>query len=180
MTRPIRTLLPFLLSVSTALGLPDRGGAEVQTVARPVLDHAAPSSERLIEDFLSALRDKDPEALRRLRVSETEYKTVIMPGSVKEGQRPRVYRPEVSDVAWGLLDTKSRYYEIMLLETFGGRTLAIEKVEFEEGTERYLNHTAHKQLRLMVRDEAGTTGRLATGSIVEIDGQYKFISFIND
>jgi hypothetical protein len=147
----------------------------------PTLEQAASSEDALIADMLQALAARDPDALRRLRLTKSEYETIILPGSVPEGQPFRTYPPEVADVAWGLLDTRSRYYEAILLGDFGGKALALETFAFEGGEQRYGNHVAHKRLRLTARDLAdGSTVQLATGSVVEIGGQWKFMSFIDD
>ena len=86
------------------------------------LDDAEPSAEQLIDRFLGALAHRDPGALRRLRVTETEYREILMPTSVPEGQPLRRPSKEFADLAWGLIDEKSRYYEQSLLSQYGGET----------------------------------------------------------
>lgn len=140
----------------------------------------AGSERELIDELLQALQQKDRDALRRLRVTEAEYENVIVPGHVPPGDRPRSLTPEWRDYAWRNLETRSHYHELRLLEEFGGRTLAVKDVQFEQGEERYGGYTAHKQLRLKVQDGDGTERELRTGSIAEVAGQYKFISFIRD
>jgi hypothetical protein len=157
--------------------------AEVErTSVRPAtLSHAFASADALINEFLRALEKDDPDALRRLRVTETEYREIILPGSVREGQPLRQYRKDVADYAWSSLDTRSWYHEQALLQGYRGRRLTMKSVEYDKGVGRYANHTAYKQLRLTLDEPAtGKEVKLGTGSIVEIDGRFKFISFIND
>ena len=88
---------------------------------------------------------------------------------------------ELADLAWGLIETKSPYYEAVMLRKFGGLDLNVESVDFEDGVKRYGNHVLHRQLRLRLKDAAtGSHLELETGSIVEIAGRYKFASFIAD
>jgi hypothetical protein len=157
--------------------------AEVErTSVRPAtLSHAFASADTLIHQFLRALEKDDPDALRRLRVTETEYREIILPGSVREGQPLRHYRKDIADYAWSSLDTRSWYHEQALLQGYRGRRFTVKSVEYDKGVGRYANHTAYRQLRLTLEEpETGTEVRLGTGSIVEIAGRFKFISFIND
>jgi hypothetical protein len=145
------------------------------------LTNADSSAEALIDRFLDALAAKDPDALRTLRVTEAEYREILMPGNVPPGTAPRRPSRALGDLAWGLVDTKSRYYEQALLTEFGGRRLRRKAVGYEDGEAHMANHTVHKQLRVKVEDEAiGTEEILETGSIVEVAGRFKFASFIRD
>jgi hypothetical protein len=145
------------------------------------LANAYASADALIDGMLRALERDDPDALRRLRVTETEYREIILPGSVREGRPLRRYPRDIADYAWGSLATRSFYHEQALLHGHKGRHFIVKAVEYDKGVERYANHTAYKQLRLTLEEPAtGKEVKLATGSIVEIDGRFKFISFIND
>ena len=149
--------------------------------SRPRLDNPSPSAEALVQRFLTALDNKDGEALRRLRTTESEYKNIIMPGSVPPGSPPRHYRDDVSEYFWSILNTKSAYYEQYLLETAGGRgPTKVKRVSYNKGTKTYADYTAYKQVRLVVEDGSGSERDIWTGSIANIEGQYKFISFIRD
>ena len=151
------------------------------TTAHAKLVDAAPSSSALVDRFLTALAAKDPDALHRLRVTEAEYREILLPGSVPEGQPLKTLTPEFADFAWGRLDTRCRYYEQYLLERYGGRRLTVRRSTYEKGETRYATYTAHRQLRMELEDETtGEDGELATGSIVEVDGGFKFISYIKD
>lgn len=145
------------------------------------LADAEPSADQLVDRFLGALAGKDPDALHRLRVTEAEYREIVMPGTVPEGQPLKRPSKEFADFAWGLIDTKSRYYEQSLLQEYGGRRLRLKATAYEKGEKRFAGYTAREQLRLTLEDEtSGTEVRLATGSIVGVAGRYKFASFVRD
>lgn len=138
----------------------------------------ADSKEELIERLLAALASKDLLALHTLRVTESEYKAILA-WAVPVGTAPRVLRPEVEDWAWQTLDTKSRHYEAHLIQTYGGRDYEVRAVTFKKGTGERAGYRSYRQLRLSLDDD-GSDVALATGSIIEADGRYKFESFIRD
>lgn len=157
-------------------------GAPVVHSSSARVDGGAPSKEALIEEFLTALRDKNMDALRRLRVTENEFKTILMPGHVAVGEPLREIQPETLDFFWSSLSTKSFYYEQHLVHTYGGRSFTVLATEFETEPRKFASYTQFKQLRLTLREanEAGSEIELETGSIVEIDGRFKFASFVRD
>ena len=148
--------------------------------APPQFQDAAPSADALIERFMTALEHKDATALHRLRVTEDEYLKIILPGSVEKGEALRKWPEQTCRYFWSEIDAKSLYTEEFLLGVFGGRTYQIKNVEYEKGTKEYASYTAYRQLRLtLVRDD-GEERVLATGSIAELNGQFKFLSFKRD
>jgi hypothetical protein len=161
-------------------GVGARSTTSASADGSPILRDAAASKEELAQRLLDALEKTDLQALRRLRVTEAEYKDVILPGSVDVGQPLRKYPPDVADYAWKTLNTKSLYYERFLLHTVGGDRFRIRDLTFAKGVADYATYRAYRQLRLAVTKDDGTKGELATGSIVEVDGRYKFISFVRD
>ena len=144
-------------------------------------ENASPSVDDLIRRFLEALDKKDAAALRHLRTTESEYRNIILPGTVSPGTPRRQYREDVSRYFWGALNGKSAGYEKYLLDTAGGRgPTKVKSVSYKKGETRYADYTAYKQLRLVVEDGTGQEHEIWSGSIAEVDGQYKFISFIRD
>jgi hypothetical protein len=143
--------------------------------------HGGSSSiDGLVGELLDALARGDRAGLDALRVSESEYRGWIVPGSVEPGEPPQILGEDASRYFWEILNTKSVYYRDALLQDFGGRELAVSSKRFLKGTKRYANHTAHRRLELVVRDASGRELELQTGSIAEVDGTFKFISFIRD
>lgn len=144
------------------------------------LAHAAPSVDALVGRLVGALAARDREALARLRVSEREYRTIIVPGHVEPGRPPQRLPDEASRFFWEMLDTRSRYSAEALLAEFGGQRYRLKGVRFARGTRRYAGYTAHRQLRLILEDGGGAERELRTGSIAEVRGRYKFVSFVRD
>ena len=48
------------------------------------------------------------------------------------------------------------------------------------GTHDYAGFKSYRRLRLQMKDEEGRELEIATGSVGEIDGRFKFISFLRD
>jgi hypothetical protein len=144
------------------------------------LQHAAPSIDRLIDDFVQAINDRDKVRLRQLRVSQEEYLGVILPGSVEPGERRPQYNQEEAEYLWGMLNGKSVYVEANLIASFGGHHATVTEKEFRKGTKKYADYTAYKQLILTLKDDKGTEATMKIGSIAEVDGQFKFISYVRD
>ena len=167
------------LAFTVALGRATATEAPTDGIAQ--LRYAAPSQDALIRRALRALGEKDARTLRLLRVTESEYRNIILPSTVPPGSPPRHYRDDVSDFFWRLLDTKSAMYEQYLLNTVGGRGLSrVKDRQYAKGKTQYAGYTAYKQVRLVVEDGSGQQEEMATGSIVEIGGRFKFMSFIRD
>jgi len=56
----------------------------------------------------------------------------------------------------------------------------VTAVRYRKGIETYSNYRAYKQLVLTVEDGSGNTEQVKTGSIAEIGGQFKFVSYVYD
>jgi len=142
---------------------------------------AEPSIDSLIEKFRHALETKDKQLLRQLRITRNEYLDLIMPGSVDEGQPRVTYNETAGNYFWGILNGKSIYIEANLLYDFGGKPLKVTSVEYRRGIKRYRDYTAYKQLMLTIDDGSGNPPEhMKIGSIAEINGQYKFISYVRE
>jgi len=141
------------------------------------LQHAAPSVDALLDQFVKALARRDEQALHRLRVNEQEYRRIIIPGTVKPGEPPRQVAEEPSQFFWSMLNQKSEDVARTFLEQYGGHTLKRKNVSFTKGTRQFAWYTALGDVRLTLEDESGQVRELGTGTIAEIDGRYKFIGF---
>jgi hypothetical protein len=181
MNRKTIALLAAALSVLAVALFGARFGAAVEAKApAPQLTDGAPSIDVLLDRFLHALSTHDGDALRRLRVTEAEYRNIILPGSADAGDPLRVYADRDSEFWWSTLNTKSAYSESNLLQQFTAPSYKIKDVKYRKGIKSYASYKAYKQLDLTVEGDQDDPHELRTGSIAEIDGQYKFISFVRN
>ena len=105
---------------------------------------------------------------------------MILSGSVPEGSPLRQWPPDQNQYWWSVLHTKSVYSEANLLASYGGKPYVLKGVDYRKGVGLYETHKAYKQLSLDVQDEAGVDHEIRTGSVAEVNGKFKFISFIRD
>ena len=155
-------------------------GHQPPAAATPHLENTAPSIDVLIGRFLGALTAKDRKALQRLRVNEREYIDIIMPGSIEPGKERRTFPEDKAQYFWGVLNEKSVYSETALLNGYGGRKYKVQTFTWAKGVKQFDGYTGYGQLRLIVKDAKGDSHEIQTGSVAEIGGRYKFISYVRD
>lgn len=174
-------LLASLGVVVTGAPRMTAGAPRAETSPNRRLIDAEPSIDSLIQKFCRALTTKDKTLLRRLRVTEDEYRNLILPGSVEVDQAPgQPYSEQASRYFWGVLNGKSIYSEAGLLADFGGHDLRVKSIAYRHGIKKYRDYTAYQQITLELDEEDGHSGRMRIGSIAEVDGQYKFISYVRN
>jgi hypothetical protein len=150
------------------------------TEAAPELRGGASSIPELIDRFLLALREKDRAALQGLRITEKEYRDIILPGSVEPGEPQHQMESDWATFLWGSLNVKSGYKERALLEGLGGKKLAVRDVSFARGERKYAGYKAYSRLDLKLAADDGGEETLELGSIAEVGGRLKFISYARE
>ncbi|MBM4267485.1 MAG: hypothetical protein FJ144_12875 [Deltaproteobacteria bacterium] len=173
-------LLSVPVRAETAAPAPSATASAAAEATVTRLSGGAPTLDELVGRFATALSENDRAALEALRVTQAEYRDLIVPGNVKPGEPPQIVGAEASEYFFGVMNTKSAYYRDALLKSYAGKKLSIREVRFEKGVQQYAGHRAHKRLLLTVVDETGATHEIRTGSIVERDGVFKLMSFIRD
>ena len=161
----------LLLCACAALGVAKTKPEKLQ------LTNGAPSVDALLDEFLAALAAKDESGMHRLRVNESEYRNIIIPGTVKEGEPPRKVDATPSEFFWRMLDQKSQDVGHVIMERFGGQHYKRKDVRFTKGVRKFAWYTALGEVRLRIEDEKGIEQVLPTGSIAEVNGRFKFIGF---
>ncbi|MCW5889678.1 MAG: hypothetical protein KIT14_03920 [bacterium] len=134
----------------------------------------------LIVRLLKAFEANDADGVRKLRVTRREYLKIIMPGFVEPGAPPRIVDKQESEFWWNLLDGKSLYTELALLNDYGGRRFTVKEVTFLKGVKSYAWYTSHGRILLTLADEGGEERRLQMGSVIEANGAFKFVSYTRD
>jgi hypothetical protein len=176
----VATALLGILHGSASSLAAARRPSEAKAQDSGALHGGARSVQELVDEFLRALSEKDQDALRGLRVTEREYRMIILPGSVRPGEPPRRLTSDWIEFAWGSLNTRSWYNERGLVSTLGGKKLAVREIAFDGGERQYAGYKAYRQLRLELADDEGQPLSIETGSIAEVAGRYKFIAFMRD
>lgn len=161
---------PQVTSMPAAAAVVD-GAAE--SPARAQLSNAALSVDELMTRVLEALAHADPTALDALRLTEEEHREILWPAD------PGRAAGAPLDLAWDMLDRRSRGGVHKAIAELGGRTLTFTGVEFERGTEPRGSYVLHRGPVLHTRDaSAGESVELRfLGSVIERDGRWKLVSF---
>jgi hypothetical protein len=145
------------------------------------LSDGAPSIDALLRRVLDALVAKDVQALHRLRVTEREYRSFVLPGAVEKGQPPQNLDEQSSQFAWDMLNTKSLYAGQAIITNFGGRHYTLEGRSIRQGpaSVRLVPPPTTPPV-LTLQDDAGGMRELTLGSIADVDGQFKFVGLLGN
>lgn len=131
----------------------------------------------LAQAVLDGLAAADREALRRLAMSEQEFRDHVwpdLPASRPERNLPFSY-------VWTDLAQKSDQHLAQTLATLGGQRLVAVSVDFEGGTTRYRTAAVHRDSAVLVRLPDGSERRVRVfGSMLEQGGHFKVFSYVVD
>jgi len=142
------------------------------------LSHTLHSVEDIGKNVLSAVYQKDIKSLASMSITEEEYRTCIWPqlpiGKIKEWAKHY-------DFIWGQHESRSNHSLRYMLSRYGGRKYNLVRVHFDGETTDYNTYKVHRDARLIVQKADGKEVMLNLfGSIVEMNGQYKIMSFNTD
>lgn len=141
------------------------------------LDRTLESPEAVARAVVAGLATGDLEALRRLALSEAEFRDLVWP--MLPASRPERNLP--LEYVWNDLATKS---DANLRARLGGwqdRGFVLVSLTFKGGTEDYGTFKVHRETVLVLKDRDGReqSGRLF-GSIIEHKGRFKVFSYVVD
>ena len=181
----MRLLAPATLAVTALLGVfcgssPTSGRTLEKTAAPAVtLQGGARSVDQLVDQVLHALRKNDVDALRALRVTEREYREIILPGAAKPGEPPLQYAPEFTEFLWGSLNTKNYHGERVLFGGWGGKALTLQETWLNRERE-FAGYKSYGRVDLKLTDDQGNEVLLEMGSIAKVGDRFKFVSFVRN
>jgi hypothetical protein len=167
-------LLGLLAGFPVSAGTPDE---KRSTDTR--LEGGARSVDQLIAQALRALRNKDTNALRELRVTEKEYREIILPGSARPGESPVPYASGFTEYLWSSLSAKNFHGEQRLVRGVGGKVLTLRETSLQRERE-LAGYTSYGRVELTLTDEEGHEVLLEMGSIAKVGDRYKFVSFVRN
>lgn len=154
------------------------GGAALAGCRTPgALAGMLSSDEAVAQAVLDGLARRDADALMRLAVSREEFERVVWP--TLPASRPDVGMP--GSYVWQDTAARSRAHLDRTLRQWGGRRLALVRLEFAGETTTHHAYALSRRARLVVRDEAGAQQTLRLfGSIIRQRGGSKVYSYIVD
>ncbi len=134
------------------------------------------SPRELAEMVLLGLREKDEELLDSLRVTEREYQEVLFP------EFPAAAGNAPPEFHWFLTNTHSRAGIESALGNWGGKDFELVDVVVTQETQDYRTFRILNKVELKVKDRKGgpeIRQLRIFGSMVELKGRYKILSFRN-
>jgi hypothetical protein len=139
------------------------------------LSGGSDSREALVRRFAEAVERQDTAALRAMVMSRAEFAYLYYPHT-RYTRRPYELPPEL---LWFQVQQNSEKGIVRVLRRLGGSPLQVRSVECEEEPEKV--GPARLWNRCLVQRAAGEAGaQRLFGSIIELDGQHKFVSYAND
>jgi len=141
-----------------------------------LLANAQPSAEALAQKVLESLAYKDDQSLKDLVVTKEEFCSYVWP------ELPSSTIPNLTcDWVWDSFAPSDVAGRQQTLANHGGKHYSLIGIRFARGTTAYKGFKVHEDTRVVVRDTSGQERELKLfGSILELDGQFKLLSFIVD
>ncbi len=181
MTRLAATLIASVVFLGPSWAAPTSAPPAAEpTAAAPALQGWAHSVDELVDRFVSALRAKHADALQSLCVTETEYRDIILPGSVKPGEPPRTLVADWQEFLWGSLAAKNDFAVRDLLGAYGGKRLEVRNAAFAAPARQYAGYTSYARLDVTVVDDERGEQLLELGSVAKVGDRFKFTSYRRD
>ena len=139
------------------------------------LEGSHASLEALIESVLDALERKDHAALIGLAVSKEEWIAYLYPefAVAKRGSN------KPPELLWQLQAQRSHVGARRAIRDHGGEPLELLEILVKRGVDEYDTYRLHRSVELRVRRPGRDEPTLLdfTGSVVELDGQFKLLSY---
>jgi hypothetical protein len=141
-----------------------------------VFSGGSPSREALVQRFVRAVASADTNELRVMVVHGREFADLYYPVS------PYSHSPyhQPPQLAWSLIQNPSTDGLTKLLRTMGGKPIAYVSHRCDPKVVREGRVTRYAGCIVRIANaKSDTTTRLMFGSIVELGGVYKFLSYTN-
>jgi hypothetical protein len=138
------------------------------------LSGGCPSLEDLAKALLAGIERKDERALHALRVTRSEFETILWPEFPQS--RPITHIP-VSE-AWGFATAKSLAGASRTVGFYGGRPLTLLRADYSHA-DSFRNFTLLRDVRILIRDprDGKVVGLAVAPSVVERHGRYKALIY---
>jgi hypothetical protein len=141
-----------------------------------VFNGGSPSREALVQRFIRAVASSDTNEFRAMVVHGREFADLYYP--VSPYSRAPYHQPP--QLAWSLIQNPSTDGITKLLHTMGGKPITYIDHRCDPKILHEGRITRYAGCIVTITDAKGdTTTRLMFGSIVELGGVYKFLSYTN-
>jgi hypothetical protein len=143
-----------------------------------VLHGGAGSIDELIDKAVTAMARRDTATLNDLLVGHQEWEEYLYPEFGIYYPAARDPRPEVRDFLWTNHSLSSDKALRRSLDRYSRERLTFDSVHFEDTAQVFHTYTIHQGTVAKAHDREHKEHELRCfGSIVEMNGVYKFLSF---
>lgn len=130
----------------------------------------------MAERVLEALAKQDEQSLKSLVLTKEEFCTYVWPelpsSKIKNLTCDWVWDSFLPGDIAGLRQTLSMH---------GGKRYSLIRIRFVKGTTEYKTFKVHEGSRVVVKDDSGQEREFKLfGSMLELEGQFKLLSFVVD
>lgn len=159
-------------------GSDDGSMLAMQVSNMPRLNDGAPGPQALASRAITAIMAHDTASLARLLVTKEEFMRHIYPEYGMHYPAARDTSTLAREFIWEN-QTLSTYAALnQILRQLDGRKMDLIDVRFNDGTRRFASYSIHEGTITRVRFDDGRQADLhALGSMIEMDGVYKLISY---
>jgi hypothetical protein len=176
-TRPRRGRRSWFSHMALALFLLMPAAGCHRSVELTPIARTFESPEALAREVLGAIERNDVDALRRLPLTEQEFRQHVwpqLPASRTQGNVP-------FDFVWDQLHQRSDLYLRQTVARYGGHRLDLIGVDFQGDTTEYDGFVVRRETSLRVRDDQGRESSVRLfGSVMEQGDRYKLFSFVSN
>ena len=176
-TRPLHGRRSWFSHLALALLLSMLVAGCGRSVEPTPLAQTFESPEALAREVLGAIERNDVDTLRRLPLTEQEFRQHVwpqLPASRTQGNVP-------FDFVWDQLHQRSDLYLRQTVDRYGGHRLDLIGVDFQGDTTEYDGFVVRRETSLRVKDEQGRESSVRLfGSVLEQDARYKLFSFVSN
>jgi|GEM_PF-1732291 len=161
-------------------GVPDAApsAAGIAAPGQKRLGHASNSVEGLMNEALAAYAAGDTAALRGLLITKEEFDAYLYPEFGVHYPAARDTSAQARDFIWENHALTADKALRRSLRELGGRRMDLIAVSFGEAAKTFPSYILHEGTEVKVRlEDGGEADLLAFGSIVEMDGVYKLLSY---
>lgn len=182
------TALALVLLLSSCTSHPEpASGVNVQSSAAGIgapasgdvqLSESAGSIDALIKEALNAYAGNDTATLQRILITQKEFDTYLYSEFGKHYPAARDTSTQVREFIWNNHTLSAAKAMRKSLRELGGQEMELVSVNFRDGIKDFGSYKIHEGTNVKVRLKDGDEADMvALGSIVEMNGRYKLLSY---
>lgn len=142
------------------------------------LSESAGSVDALVKEALNAYAGSDTATLERMLITQQEFDNYLYPEFGRHYPAARDTGRQVREFIWNNHMLSAAKAMRKSLRELGGQRMELISVNFKDGVKDFGSYKIHEGTEVKVRLNDGDDAEMmALGSIVEMNGRYKLLSY---